>query len=736
MAHPDHPETIFADSDIRGASVVAVHDIPSPLNDLSLAKKLHDAKVIYGLYGMLDGLSLSYSMVKYTFDVLCSDSHLSSSDWMHEWMMTPGGALAAATEAVVFMGFSFIANLFDDKHKNKFIRYTAILWPYCRDTFKGLKNAYKGVRSAFQALSVLGDKPLNFLIVPVGVTLGALSILNRIWYRRMISQRKDMMRENNDRLLNIKVLMHMAQEERLSFMESKEEPTEANWHSLEPAEGANLVSFNGQLYYINKTLSPACVKLTHKEEALKALGLPPTDRPRPLTDAEKKAIKLLLYNKEDMEACFNKQTAFLNSRRYRGLLSQAYSGVVDGLYLYMGALGVAILAPPVFAAMAVFSTLFTILCIVTRVYEERDYQRDLLASQKKVELAVLGKELQELCHCHSKTLLPKDDDSLEELYRRIKAKAAEFEQKRMEVADLLKVSTLSATLLGLRNGLFAYSALSSVLFATATIMAILSVPCPPLFLITIVSLGVASLVVFTAHALYKAKRQQGTQSKKVNHSSSTAWEKLAQEIKQDKNIVERLQPAEYNPAIFEGTEVDPSPQNFFQQWFEVVRSFFSGVAKGQKSVDYTASALQEKGDDGHYHDSGVMLALTAVSSALFSVGLALRAYARGLGKPPIEKTLKLNKAASSSSASHPASTFSSSPSPSTSGVSSASGPMSLPLHRRASPIVNSSASPASGVSFASSPALLSSFSLIGGGGLRRAQSVPDGLSSRATPSSP
>ena len=71
-----------------------------------LAKKLNALGIVHGLYGGLDGLSLSYSMVKYGFDLLYTDTSLSSSDLMHDWMMTPEGFAAAFVESAFIVSFS------------------------------------------------------------------------------------------------------------------------------------------------------------------------------------------------------------------------------------------------------------------------------------------------------------------------------------------------------------------------------------------------------------------------------------------------------------------------------------------------------------------------------------------------------------------------------------------------------------------------------------------------------
>ncbi len=77
------------------------------------------------------------------------------------------------------------------------------------------------------------------------------------------------------------------------------------------------------------------------------------------------------------------------------MLGAAYGGVVDGLYLFMGAMSIGVI-PALFIPMAVLSVIFTVTCIATRVYEEWDFQRKLLETQAKIELALCGKEIEVL----------------------------------------------------------------------------------------------------------------------------------------------------------------------------------------------------------------------------------------------------------------------------------------------------------------------------------------------------
>ncbi|WP_065620188.1 hypothetical protein [Legionella jamestowniensis] len=520
-----------------------------------IAKRLHELRIVYAMFGALDGLSLSYSMIKYTFDLLYGNGNLSTSDLMHEWMLTPEGIAAAATSTVTLVVFAMLANHFKDDDANKFKSFLATVWPYCRDTMKGLKNAYKGFRSAAQVINLIGGQNLNFMIVPAGLLLGVLSAANRMWFRYHVNTRKDMMK--------------------------------ANARLLEQIKNSDILSL---------------AEIEEKRDDIKRQSM---------------------------------------ALRRQMLLSAAYGGIVDGLYLYVGVLSLCALAPPVFLAMTVFCAIYFIACIATRVYEEYDFQRRLVITQAKIDLALCGKELE------TKFLkLVQSGGTISyqgqlELFEDITSLRDAFEKKRAYLRELSTLSYSSALLAGMKNGLAAYGALASLIFAVATIIVLASASFPPALLITCICMGMGLLIAFTAHSLIHAHRHQIKQEvETINNPHDQNLNEILTLLKQSKDRIKEkiaeLKPEKIKTAITDGMAVDPSPQFFFQEWFEVVRSFFSGLGKGSKAVDFTMNSFQERGADGHYHDTPIMLGLTVLSALVHGTALALRAQARGFGKDPID----------------------------------------------------------------------------------------------------
>jgi hypothetical protein len=622
-----------------------------------LAKHLHETAYIYALYGALDGLSLSYSMVKYGFDLINTNKKALSSDLMHEWMASPQGALIAATEALTIISFSLLANTFKANDPNSFKRFIATIWPYLRDTMKGLKNAYKGVRGTMGAFSLLSGMNVASMIVPVGVLLGGLSIVNRIWYRRMRNIRIDMT-VKNDKILKAVQSMDNWEGEDCHFIRQNTPPNEDDLASFKSGISATYILCGNKLFYLNR-LFGSYDELLLSDAQLTSLEEQFTPSSANITKLDKKQLneltKITGHQHANLKDTFESQTAFLDSNYYKGIVSQSFGGFIDGLYLYVGVLGLSILAPQMFAVMAAASAFFTVTCIATRMYEEYEYQNNLRLSQYKIEFAVCAKELEALCYETTEMLMQSKAETFTGKKEDAKDKLAAFEKKyksfvakREALSDKLTMSNGGAALAGLKSGLAAYSAIGSVLFAIATIYAACSIAIPAAFVIATVAAGLACVIGFTAYMVYK-KNHEDTKTKEViSRSEPQELQNLLKKLKrieiQSHKESDEIQPSYIKDAISQGLVVDPSPQFFFQEIFEVVRSFFSGVAKGQKSVDYTFNALQEPDEDGHYQDPPIMMVITMASSILFSIVLALRALARGFGRPsPGKVEIKLEE---------------------------------------------------------------------------------------------
>lgn len=629
-------------------------------------ENLKDIRPIIAIYGMLDGLSTSYSMIRYFFDMLCTTNDHSSPDMMHDWMVSPDGIALSALESAFIIGCSIVANVqkeeknrgcrlikmsvdptkdaqkelfeslvqqkkdaiilfnnelyfvnhkwkekdknnkknkeekvkklqvndknkadferlkqrFTDDYKladddefqlilsvrgrfqNKFLLFITTYWPYIRDALRGMKNAYKGIRTTFQVLGTLVGQDLRFLMIPFGLVLGVLCIFSRSWIRYVRAER-DLILEANNRLLEeLKV---------------------------------NLDKINDP--YLKEAACAAKLKEIRRESA----------RMRALTNC-----------------------------------AAAYGGAVDGLYLYMGVMTLASLIPPLFLMAAIISAAISLLCIVSRVYEQKEEQRRVMSTETKIELLLCGKELE--------ALFAQLQDVSEKLAReqivrinpavmmnRLELKYNEFLAKRKKLDSLLNLSYTSAFFSGVRGGLAIYGAGASLVFAAATFTALAGASCPPFLLLATALAGVAILVgciTFTLIKNYLHRREK----KRHEANPIGQLDKLSKWIdlvKTNREYVNGLETTQLKRMVNDSFFVDNSPLLYYQERSELTRATGSALGKGSKAVDFVLNWMQEKDQKGHYKDTPVMVGISLVTSlvyALFFLHKANSAYVRAIDK--------------------------------------------------------------------------------------------------------
>jgi len=328
--------------------------------------------------------------------------------------------------------------------------------------------------------------------------------------------------------------------------------------------------------------------------------------------------------------------------RIHAYFANTLGGLIDGLYLYVGVLGLAAFTPPVFIVMASLCAVYTFLCVVTRLYEEYDYQQRLIILQTKCKLALLTKEM-ESCYEQLFALLQQPSQSHQEkintAYAELQQLIKELEEERQHLVESSTRSYFTAGLLGIKSGLYGYGALASILFLIGSFMIMASTPLPPVLLITAISLGLCIITGFFVHSMVK-HHSHLKQQVEIADDSDDSLIKIKNQLANSKDSNTILEVAAFKSSLAKSITIKPSPQFFFQEWFEVIRSFFSGVGKGQKFVDFAGNGLQEPDADGHYHDTPLMHILSFFSSLFFSIALSFRALARGLGRPPLEQPAK------------------------------------------------------------------------------------------------
>ncbi len=187
----------------------------------------------------------------------------------------------------------------------------------------------------------------------------------------------------------------------------------------------------------------------------------------------------------------------------------------------------------------------------------------------------------------------------------LQIKMKDFDARMKYLRSQMNLSQTSAALAGLRNGLAAYNAIASFMFAIVTITMLLSAALPPGFILACAIAGMCCLIGFMSYSLYHNSNHLKSQKPlSANSDNLDKINDLVKSIKESTRTVRELKPTDVEGAILEDGRYDSSPQFWFQEWFEVLRSFFFRLSKGQKSIDYTLNPLQEVDiSTGHYHES-------------------------------------------------------------------------------------------------------------------------------------
>jgi len=514
-----------------------------------LAQKLDQDRSIYDTYAVLDSINLSWSSVKYWFDIFIQGN----TDLLHEIMVSPGGIAALTFETLFLVAFSFLASRYDKEKRNPVKKFINAAWPYLRDVIKGLKNAYKGWRSTAQALGLLAATDLNFVIIPVGLVLGIIASVNRLWLRYLVEKRKKKMKANGEDLLNAI--------QKLKSLTKKESKT-----------------------YLDK----------------------------------------IAYQSD--------------KDRVQAYIAMGINGFIDSMYLYVGVLSLAILSNPALAAMIALCAIFTVACVIARIYEEYEYQVRLQVTQTRCKRAIVIKELETSYAALlllQKTTDKSEDDLIE--IRRLKGEVCEFIKQFEEYNQLLKSQTtrsyFTAALSGMKYGLFAYGALTSFLFTFSSLFLMSSAAFPPALLIFSITTGIALMIGLAAYTLISHYHYLKDQEKR----KPGPYYKLA-EMRENIEAEEEatlLSEESFQQSIKDGIKPAKYPQYFFQEWFEVFRTASKGALSGRSCLEFVGAPLQEADSEGHYHDTLLMNILSVFSSLFFAAVLALRALAKGFGREPL-----------------------------------------------------------------------------------------------------
>lgn len=382
-----------------------------------------------------------------------------------------------------------------------------------------------------------------------------------------------------------------------------------------------------------------------------------TNLTRTLTDKKHQSLALNIENKEflnekipekhqlgtpkddwgalcsEVEDVFRAQDAAreANWLAPRAYLAELYNALLDSPYLYLGAVTLTALSPSFFILVASLSLFYMVSCIICRLFDEYEAQCHFKASQAEVRLACCKREIEllfdELAHMSSEAAFSIDENLLKGVFEKIEEKMLEADRYRLIMDEQLKPSLGFVLLNGVRNGLALYGVIASIMFLMVTINLLFSMTYSPLLLLGFVSFGLVCVLGFVAEAWVRYETLgQRMQIVPREQNIKTMVEEIKKLVQEKPLSLAELEESKKN--MFSHLVTDPSPQFFFQDLFECVRLFFSGVGKGCRNVDTMCTATQERGDDGHFHSSSD-IGIPAVVMGVATAGIfAARGVAR------------------------------------------------------------------------------------------------------------
>ncbi|MDP3705608.1 MAG: hypothetical protein Q8R24_06820 [Legionellaceae bacterium] len=314
---------------------------------------------------------------------------------------------------------------------------------------------------------------------------------------------------------------------------------------------------------------------------------------------------------------------------FRCYLATAFSALIDGLYFYMGVLFVVSLNPHAFLAMLAISSLLFVICFASRMYEEYDFQRKLELTQTKVKMALCEAECRyleiQLESVLAQSQHAEDPPTPAQLITQLQAQLVEYDRLQRVLESQIVFSLSSAIMEGLKNGLSFQGVICSLMFLTMAIMIIAATPCSPIFVITMLSVGMVAL--FACLARYVASYQSYIQEVRAQKSDlNQTWKAEYTEALRTGDVEAQKRILFRAKSAIDARSLKPPPQFYLVEWCEVFRLLLSGIVKGEKTF---GEVTHDRAHD--YDETWAMLVVSILFSGVIGAAFMFRAVKKMFG---------------------------------------------------------------------------------------------------------
>ena len=527
-------------------------------------QSIYDAT--YALYGLLDGMSVAYSTLKYGCDLLASSSS-ESREMIHTALTTPGGILAVTLESIVLVSFSIFANTVG-KSKNDFRRYFATIWPYMRDSLKGMKNSYRGLKSALAVTSQLSGSDLKMLVMPAGIIIGVLTVINRIWIRNMRNKRKDMMSFNKALLKKILKAEEITRNDDGSENDYKKLLKEIKRQSSSSKRfalyGASVFAGISDGFYLFMGMFTVAS----------------------ITGPLFTVLALICF----AFVLINVVTRMSEEYEYQKKLEKTQLDcelALEGKILMQSISGLMKMRKEHFLSGKVSDLLV-----------DENYKK-ALDEYLQLKNSYLKKKQQ-----RAKIIEPS-------------LKRAFFEGLRAGLfayGAIASIMFAASTLMLLTTLTFPPLVVAAVIFSGIVCM-----------------LGFTLYTTIQAYKKQKNQAELDKEANR-GVTEEALIIKFENELKEDFFNPNPIDNNHLQRAFADTLVTDDSPQYHFQEGFEVVRSIASGLGKGQKTVEFTFQSMETQDTSGDYHETTFMVVTTCVMSLIYATCMGIRAIHKGFDR--------------------------------------------------------------------------------------------------------
>lgn len=448
-------------------------------------KAIESSIWFHTLYAGLDGLSISYSTVKWLCDAYspsCYRDNLSHifgdlDFWLPLIIMT---TLLISSASL----FGVRASKLKDEELSRVEKYLRDWWPYFREGLNSLKNGYRGIRSLSKLLiSLRMLEGQNINVIPIAIFFSFIQSTNNLYFLSLKNKRKQILKKSLSLTREVKKQNSNSGSYQINLLDKFLLSLCGNHDPLDVNNIYDLYAENSIVIMNQSTaLSP---------------------------DAERALFAQQLEAQNELKHFYDKY-------RSRLLVSQAISGLIDGPSLYVGITTLTKLAPTMLSLASFNFMVFWFTSVVTRIYDEYHEQKaiqlNIMRSSLELPTRLFKQKEQSLIDTYGKSFSDLKRDNFLETYagvslsrdrRRLNNTIEEMNELAISIIEiqnniiaLERPTYTSAVMRGLKDSLATYGLVLCSYFSIGIYCALYAKAFPILLVSASFAFSMASMATF------------------------------------------------------------------------------------------------------------------------------------------------------------------------------------------------------------------------------------------------